>query len=93
MVAVERGAGWVSATVDLLSAVFGLVLAAYPPVSLGNAAPGSPASAPTVGPVVGAVAVGGAYAVVAGEWSLGRVGEYVPVPVASAFGRESSERC
>lgn len=87
MVAVERGLGsWLSATVDFLLAVFGFILALYPLVSLGNAVLGSPGSTATVNMVVGALAVGGAYPVVAGDWSLGRLGEYVFVLIASAFG-------
>ncbi|WP_231185389.1 hypothetical protein [Haladaptatus sp. DYF46] len=55
-------------------------------VSLGNAVLGSPASASTVNLVIGVLAVGGAYPVVAGDWSLGQLGEYVFVLTASAFG-------
>lgn len=75
-----------SATVDFLLAVVGFILAFYPLVSLGNAILGSPGSAATVNLVVGVLAVGGAYRVVAGDWSLGELGEYVFVLTAAAFG-------
>jgi len=79
-------ATWTSATVDLLLAILGFTVAFYPLVSLGNAVLGSPASDTTVTLVVGVLAVGGAYPVVSGEWSLGRLGEYVFVATAAAFG-------
>jgi hypothetical protein len=87
MVALERELGsWVSATVDFLLAVLGFTLASYPLVSLGNAVLGSPHSAATVNLVTGVLAFGGAYPVVAGDWSLGQLGEYVFVLFASALG-------
>ncbi len=83
----ERGlVSWVSATVDFLLAACGFTIVLYPMVSLGNAVLGSPASASTVNLVIGVLAVGGAYPVVAGDWSLGQLGEYVFVLTASAFG-------
>ncbi|WP_458208687.1 hypothetical protein [Haladaptatus sp. NG-SE-30] len=83
----ERGVvSWVSATVDFLLAVFGFIVVLYPMISLGNAVLGSPASASTVNVIIGVLAVGGAYPVVAGDWSLGQLGEYVFVLTASAFG-------
>lgn len=86
MVTVERGVdSWASATVDFLLSVFGFILALYPLVSIGNAILGSPGSVATVNVVVGVLAVGGAYPVVAGDWSLGQLGEYVFVSIASAF--------
>jgi hypothetical protein len=83
----ERGlVSWVSATVDLLLAVFGFVIVFYPTVSLGNAVLGSTASASTVNLIIGILAVGGAYPVVAGDWSLGQLGEYILVLTVSVFG-------
>lgn len=87
MVTVERElASWMSATVDFLLAAVGFGIAFYPLVSLGNAVLGSPGSASMVTLVVGVLAVGGAYPVLAGDWSLGQLGEYVFVLIASAFG-------
>ncbi|CCQ35146.1 hypothetical protein HLRTI_003408 [Halorhabdus tiamatea SARL4B] len=87
MATAERGVrSWVTATVDFLLAVFGFVLAFYPLVSLGNAVLGSPGSAATVNLVVGVLAFGGAYPVVAGDWSLGRLGDFAFVLIASAIG-------
>lgn len=83
----ERGWGsWLSATLDVLLAVLGFTIVWYPMVSLGNAVLGSPATPATVTTVVGVLALGGAYPVVAGDWSLGRLGEYVFVLVAAAIG-------
>ncbi|GKZ14147.1 hypothetical protein [Haladaptatus sp. T7] len=83
----ERGlVSWVSATVDFLLAVFGFIIVLYPMVSLGNAVFGSPASASTIGLVLGVLAVGGAYPMVAGDWSLGQLGEYVFVLTVATFG-------
>ncbi|WP_276260461.1 hypothetical protein [Haloglomus litoreum] len=83
----ERGLdSWLSATLDLLLAVLGFAVVWYPMVSLGNAVLGSPAAPATVDVVVAVLALGGAYPVVAGDWSLGRLGEYVFVLVASAIG-------
>ena len=87
MVTLERELGpWVSATVDFLLAVLGFTLALYPLVSLGNAVLGSPHSATTVNLVTSVLAFGGAYPVVAGDWSLGQLGEYVFVLFASVLG-------
>lgn len=83
----ERGLdSWLSATLDLLLAVLGFTVVWYPVVSLGNAVLGSPVAPTTVATVVGVLALGGAYPVVAGDWSLGRLGECVFVLVASAIG-------
>jgi len=87
MTTVEREvATWTSATVDFVLAILVFTVAFYPVVSLGNAVLGSPVSDGTVTLVVGVLAVGGAYPVVSGEWSLGRLGEYVFVATAAAFG-------
>lgn len=83
----ERGLdSWLSATLDLLLAVLGFTVVWYPMVSLGNVVLGSPVAPATVDAVVAVLALGGTYPVVAGDWSLGRLGEYVFVLVASAIG-------
>lgn len=77
---------WFGATVDVLLSVLGFLLVWYPLVSVGNAVLGTPVSAATVDLVVGVLALGSAYPVVAGDWSLGRVGEFAFVLVAAAVG-------
>ena len=77
---------WVSATLDYLLSILGFTLIWYPLLSVGNAALGAPASVQTVNVLVGVLAFGGAYPVVAGDWSIGRLGEYVFVFFASALG-------
>ena len=76
---------WLSATIDFLLSILGFTLIWYPMVSLGNAVLGSLVSAATVNLIVGVFAFGGAYPVVAGDWSLGRIGEYIFVLIASAI--------
>jgi len=86
MATAEQGLGsWLSATIDFLLSILGFTLIWYPIVSLGNAVLGSPVSAPTVNLIVGVFAFGGAYPVVAGDCSLGRLGEYIVVLIASAI--------
>lgn len=87
MAAAERGFGsWVSATVDILLAVLAFGFIWYPMVSLGNAVLGGPASPSLLNWIVGVLAVGGAYTVIAGEWALGgQIGEYVFALIASAL--------
>jgi hypothetical protein len=82
----DRARSWLSATVDVLLAVFGFVLVWYPAISIGNAVLTEPVSNSTVSLLVGVLALGSAYPVVAGEWSLGAVGEFVFVLIAAAFG-------
>lgn len=87
MATAERGFdSWLSATIDLLLAVLGFTLVWYPMVSLGNTVLGTPVSDATVNLIVGMLALGGSYPVVAGDWSLGRVGDYVFVLIASVIG-------
>lgn len=88
MAAAERSLlSWLSATADVLVAVLGFVIVWYPMVSLGNAVLGAPAPASVVDGVVGVLALGCAYGLIAGEWAGGgRLGEYVLVLVASAIG-------
>ena len=87
MATAERGLdSWLSATLDLLLAVFGFVVVWYPTVSLANAVLGSPLSESTCNLLVGVLALGGSYPVVAGDWSLGRLGEYIFVFHVSAIG-------
>lgn len=86
MATAERDSStWFSATCDLLLAVLGFALVWYPFVSLGNAVLGTPVADTTVTAVVGVLALGGAYPVLAGDWSLGRLGEFVFALTASAF--------
>jgi len=75
---------WLSATFQVLLAVVGIAVVLYPIASLGNTLLGSPVSPATVNLIVGVLALGAAYPVVAGDWSLGRLGEYVFALVVSA---------
>jgi len=77
---------WAAATLDFLLAAGGFVLVWYPIVHFGNALLGAPATDATVNLVVGVLAFGGAYPVVAGDWSLGRLGEFVFVLFAGVLG-------
>ncbi|ELZ57996.1 MULTISPECIES: hypothetical protein [Halorubrum] len=87
MSTVERGVdSWLSATLDFLLSVLGFTIVWYPMVSLGNAVLGFPVSTSTVNLIVGVLAFGGSYPVVAGDWSLGRLGEYLFVLIASVIG-------
>lgn len=72
-------------TVDLLLAAFGLAVLTFPVVSVTNVALGDPLAQSTVRTVVGVVALGGSYPFVAGDWSLGRLGEFVFLVAASAL--------
>ncbi len=74
-----------SATVDLLMAAFGLGIVFYPALSVGNHLFGSPLDEATISFVVGILAVGGSYPFVAGDWSLGRLGDYIFAFSASAI--------
>lgn len=86
MATAEQGLGsWLSATIDFLLSILGFTLIWYPMVSLGNTVLGSLVSASTINLIVGVLAFGGAYPVVAGDWSLGRIGEYIFVLIASAI--------
>lgn len=87
MATAERGLdSWLSATLDLLLSVLGFTLVWYPMVTLGNAVLGFPVSDSTSNLLVGVLALGGSYPVVAGDWSLGQLGEYIFVLMASAIG-------
>lgn len=87
MATAERGLdSWLSATFDLLLSILGFILVWYPMVSLGNAVFGFPISTSMSNLLVGVLALGGSYPVVAGDWSLGQLGEYIFVLVASAIG-------
>ena len=78
--------GWVWATVDVLLAVFGLTIVLYPAVSLGNAVVAEPLAEPYVNLIVGILALGGAYPFVAGDWSLGHLGDYIFVLTVTVLG-------
>jgi hypothetical protein len=82
----RRTDSWVSATVDVVLAVVGFAFVWYPMVSLGNAVLGAPLAESRVTLVVGVLAFGGAYPVVAGDWSLGRLGEFVFAMTTAALG-------
>ncbi|QLH78467.1 hypothetical protein HZS55_14725 [Halosimplex rubrum] len=87
MATAERGIGsWLSATYDLLLAVLGFTIVWYPVLSLSNTVLGSPVADATVNLIVGMLAFGGAYPVVAGDWSLGRLGDFAFVLIASEIG-------
>ncbi|SDY08751.1 hypothetical protein [Halopenitus persicus] len=82
----DRGPeSWVAATLDLLLGLIGLAIVLHPLISLWNTVLGSPVSPATVSLIVGVLAFGGAYPIVAGDWSLGRLGEYVVVLFASVL--------
>jgi len=80
-----RADSWLWATVDVLLAVIGFVVVFYPPVSFGNEVFGVPLAPSTVNLVVAVLALGGAYPVVTGDWSLGRLGEFTFLLVVSAM--------
>ena len=87
MATAEQGLNsWLSATLDLLLSFLGFILVWYPMVSLGNSVLGFPVSTSTENLIVGVLALGGSYPVVAGDWSLGQLGEYIFVLIASAIG-------
>lgn len=87
MATVERGLdSWLSATLDLLLSVYGFIIVWYPMVSVGNAVLGFPVSTSTSHLIVGVLALGGSYPVVAGDWSLGQLGEYIFVFSVSTLG-------
>lgn len=77
---------WTWATVDTLLSFSALVVTWYPAVHYANALAGSPLSESTVGFVGGVLALATAYPFVEGEWSLGDLGEYLFVFLASAVG-------
>ncbi|WP_080506811.1 hypothetical protein [Halorubrum distributum] len=77
---------WLSATLDFFLSIIGFIIVWYPAVSLGNAILGFPVSASTSNLLVGVLAFGGSYPVIAGDWSLGQLGEYIFVLFASAIG-------
>ena len=77
---------WLSATLDFLLSFVGFIIVWYPMVSLGNAVLGFPVSTSTSNLIVGVLAFGGSYPVVAGDWSLGQLGEYIFVLLASTIG-------
>ncbi|WP_135852677.1 hypothetical protein [Halorussus salinus] len=80
-----RPDSWLWATVDVFLAFVGFVVVFYPLVTFGNEILGFPVTQSTVNLVVAVLALGGAYPVVAGDWSLGRLGEFTFVLVASAM--------
>ena len=83
MDAAARSDSFLVATLDVLLAAFGLCLATFPAVAVGDellgraAVPGFPLPDSSFLLVVGVVAVGGAYPFVTGDWSLGRLGDFV----------------
>ncbi|ELZ33824.1 hypothetical protein [Halorubrum distributum] len=77
---------WLSATLDFLLSIVGFIIIWYPMVSLTNAVLGFPVSTSTSNLIVGVLAFGGSYPVVAGDWSLGQLGEYIFVLLASTIG-------
>lgn len=87
MSAVRRSVdSWLHATVDVALAVLALTFALFPALAVGNGLVGEPLSPSTVSLVVGVLALGGAYPFVAGDWSLGALGEFVFAFVVAAFG-------
>ncbi len=81
----EGWASWASATLDVVPAWIGVAIVAYPLVAVGNAVLGAPLADGTVHLVVGVVALGGAYPVVAGPWSLGGLGAFTLALVGAAL--------
>lgn len=77
---------WLSAILDFLLAVLGFVVVWYPMVSLGNVVLGSPISEPLSNLLVGVLVFGSSYPVVAGDWSLGQLGEYVFALLVAVLG-------
>lgn len=74
----KRGGGsWTWATVDTVLSVLALGVVWHPAVSYANALTGTPFGEEVVVFAVGVLAVGTAYPFVAGDWSLGDLGEYL----------------
>ena len=74
------------ATTDTLLAAFGLGVVLFPAVLTGNSVLGTPLDESAVYLIVGVIAVGGSYPFVAGEWSLGSLGEYIFAFTAAVLG-------
>ncbi|WP_158056625.1 hypothetical protein [Halorussus halophilus] len=74
------------ATTDVFLATFGLGMLFYPIVLTTNAMLGTPLTDSEVTLFVVILALGGSYPFVAGDWSLGLLGEYIFVFTASALG-------
>lgn len=79
-----RAGSWLGATGEVLLAAVAFHVVWYPAVSLGNELAGAPLADPAVRLVVFCLALGGAYPVVAGGWSLGRVADYAFFLVVTA---------
>ena len=83
MDAAARSDSFLVATLDVLLSAVGLCLATFPAVLVGNellgwaAVPGFPLPDSTLRLPIGVVALGGAYPFVTGDWSLGRLGDFV----------------
>lgn len=78
-----RSDSFLLATLDVLLSAVGLCLATFPAVVGGNellgwlGAPAFPLPDSAIGLLIGVVALGGAYPFVTGDWSLGRLGDFV----------------
>ncbi|SHH00445.1 hypothetical protein [Halobaculum gomorrense] len=66
--------------------ILGFTIVWYPVLSVSNTVLGTPIADTTVNLFVGILAFGGAYPVVAGDWSLGQLGDFAFVLTASAIG-------
>lgn len=74
------------ATTDVFLSTFGLGMVFYPLVLTTNELLGAPLTESQVTLFVLVLALGGSYPFVAGDWSLGFLGEYVFVFTASVLG-------
>ncbi|MFC6955158.1 hypothetical protein [Halorubellus litoreus] len=76
---------WLLATVDFAFAFLGVAAVAYPTLSLVASLVGSPFLRALAPILTFVLAFGASYPYVAGDWSLGRLGEFLFVAVAGAL--------
>ncbi|WP_227130700.1 hypothetical protein [Halorubellus salinus] len=76
---------WLLATVDFAFAFLGVAAIAYPTLALAGALVGSPTLRALVPVLTFVLAFGASYPYVAGDWSLGRLGEFLFVAVAGSL--------
>jgi len=81
----RRSGTWVGATADTILSGTALAIVWYPLVFYSNALLGTPLGTRAVTTAVGVLAVGTAYPFVARSWSLGDLGEYLFLLLATAF--------
>jgi len=82
----RESGSWAGATVDTVASVSALAVIWYPALHYANALARSPLTGSTVDFAVTVLAFGSAYPFVAGDFSLGDLGEYLFVLVGAALG-------